>query len=189
LSLHADGTPVSTDRHYPTAADVRAIHADIVAESDATDAGVRAPDAVDSALAYVSVGYFGAVPETIHGATAHLVRLLVADHPFVDGNKRTALNAAAVCYDLNGYTFAYDDEPIRTTLKRFGTDADGVDVDAVADQFRAFAVSADGDDGERGRLRETARTAADPDRHEAVCRLAALDREHNRDTYERLARE
>lgn len=43
---------------------------------------------------------------------------------------------------------------------------------------------------ERKRLREQARTAENADeRREAIRRLAALDRERNRDTYEKLARE
>ncbi len=61
------------------------------------------------------------VPNTIHEKAYHLLRLLVANHPFVDGNKRTALNAVVVFYLLNGYRFDYDDE-IRDILKRFGTD-------------------------------------------------------------------
>lgn len=43
---------------------------------------------------------------------------------------------------------------------------------------------------ERERLREIARTAGTEDeRREAIRRLAALDRERNRDTYDELARE
>jgi len=71
-------------------------------------------------------GSFGTGPETIHQKAFHLLRLLVANHPFVDGNKRTALNTVVVFYFLNGYRFEYDDE-IRTILKRFGTDEATVD--------------------------------------------------------------
>lgn len=43
---------------------------------------------------------------------------------------------------------------------------------------------------ERKRLREQAQTAESADeRREAIRRLAALERERNRDTYEKLARE
>ncbi len=45
-------------------------------------------------------------------------------------------------------------------------------------------------ESERARLRETARSADDPDeRREAVRRLAKLDRERNRQTYDKLANE
>ena len=60
-------------------------------------------------------GFFSEVPETIHEKAVHLMRLLVADHPFVDGNKRTALRTVVVFYVLNGYTFDYSDE-IRALL-------------------------------------------------------------------------
>jgi len=71
-------------------------------------------------------GNFGSVPETIHEKAFHLLWLLVATHPFVDGNKRTALNAATVFYLLNGYQFDYDEE-IREIPKQFGTDERTVD--------------------------------------------------------------
>jgi death-on-curing protein len=45
------------------------------------------------------------VPETIYEKAFHLLRLLVANHPFVDANKRAALNTAVVFYFLNEYRF------------------------------------------------------------------------------------
>ena len=45
-------------------------------------------------------------------------------------------------------------------------------------------------EGKRARLRETARTTDDPEeRREAIRRLAELDRERNRETYDELANE
>jgi len=41
---------------------------------------------------------------------AVLVHSIVAFHPFVDGNKRTALVAADVCLRLNGYRLIPSDE-------------------------------------------------------------------------------
>lgn len=82
-------------------------------------------------MTYVSVGYFGEGPETIHEKAAHLMRLLVAEHPFVDGNKRTALNTVAVFYEVNGYEFSYEDERIRGILRQFAIDADAVEMDDV----------------------------------------------------------
>lgn len=43
----------------------------------------------------------------------------MASHPFVDANKRTALNTTAVFYFLNGYRFTYDRE-MEPILQRFG---------------------------------------------------------------------
>jgi death-on-curing protein len=129
---------VSDDLVYPTVDLVLEIHAQIVEEGDNTEPGVRSKQSVTSAVHYISEGYFGEVPETIHHKAVHLMRLLVADHPFVDGNKRTALDTTATFYMLNGYTFKYGDE-VRALLKRFATDADEVDIETAVVYFRACA--------------------------------------------------
>jgi death-on-curing protein len=193
--------------------DIRALHEDIVAESEVTAAGIRSPGAIASAITYVTTGYFGEAPSTVHETTTQLMRLLVADHPFVVGNKRTALNAAAVLYDLNGYDFAYDDEEVRSMLKAFGTNLDAVDVPDCVRRCRCWATAIDdtgpdtsnlGDDSNgadpskktdgaarttRIRLRERARSTGTGDRREAIRRLGVLERERHAVTYERLAHE
>lgn len=112
---------MTSDLWYPSVDDVLEIHDDIVAEYSNTTAGIQNQGDIEFALEYVADGSFGAVPDTIHEKAFHLLRLLVANHPFVDGNKRTALNTVAVFYLLNGYRFQYDTE-IRGILKQFGTD-------------------------------------------------------------------
>ncbi|QPV63559.1 type II toxin-antitoxin system death-on-curing family toxin [Halosimplex litoreum] len=111
---------------YPSVEDVVTIHDDIVSEYPDTPAGVQNRGDIEFALNCIEEGSFGTAPETIHQKAFHLLRLLVANHPFVDANKRTALNSTVVFYFLNGYRFEYDDE-IRTILKRFGTDEAAVD--------------------------------------------------------------
>lgn len=118
------------DVWYPTVDDVLAIHEAIVAEYPETSPGVQRRGDIEFALRYIEEGRFETTPQTIHGKAYHLLRLLVANHPFVDANKRTALNTTAVFYFLNGYRFAYDDE-IRTILKQFGTDEAAVDQETV----------------------------------------------------------
>ncbi len=81
---------------------------------------------------------FGEVPSTIHEKAVQLMRLLVANHPFVDGNKRTALRTVVVFYILNGYTFEYGDE-IRALLRRFAIDEAAVDTETAVIYFRACA--------------------------------------------------
>ncbi|AXG07259.1 type II toxin-antitoxin system death-on-curing family toxin [Haloplanus rubicundus] len=121
---------------YPSVRLVLDLHEQVVAEGDATEPGVRSEAAVESALQYVSEGFFGEVPESTHEKAVHLMRLLVADHPFVDGNKRTALRTVVVFYMLNGYTFDYGDE-IRTLLRRFATDEAEVDIETAVVYFRS----------------------------------------------------
>lgn len=111
---------------YPSVEDVLSIHDDIVSEYSDTQAGVQTRGDVEFVLNYIERGSFGAAPETIHEKAFHLLRLLVTNHPFVDANKRTALNTTVVFYFLNGYRFTYDAE-IRSILKQFGTDETSVD--------------------------------------------------------------
>lgn len=72
------------------------------------------------------------------------MRLLVAEHPFVDGNKRTALNTVVVFYDLNGFEFEYDGESIRAILNQFATDANSVEMSAVIAYLREHTRPAEG---------------------------------------------
>jgi len=127
---------------YPSVEDVLEIHDAIVSEYTDTSAGVRNRGDVAFALQFVRDGSFGELPETIHEKAFHLLRLLVANHPFVDGNKRTALNTTATFYLLNGYRFEYDDE-IRTVLKQFGMDAEAVDEDEVLEYLRTHTTEVD----------------------------------------------
>jgi death-on-curing protein len=106
---------------YPSVEDVLTIHDDILSEYPQTERGIQDRGDIEFALQYIDDGMFGTAPETIHEKAFHLLRLLVANHPFVDANKRTALNTTVVFYFLNGYRFEYDDE-IRSILKQFGVD-------------------------------------------------------------------
>ncbi|GAA0515036.1 death on curing protein [Halorubrum aquaticum] len=127
---------------YPSAEDVVAIHDDIVAEYPDTPAGVRNRGDIEFALDYIEEGSFGSSPETVHEKAYHLLRLLVANHPFVDANKRTALNVTVVFYFLNGYRFEYDNE-IRAVLKGFGTDEAAVDEEDTTEYLRSHTEELD----------------------------------------------
>ncbi|WP_256403616.1 type II toxin-antitoxin system death-on-curing family toxin [Halorubrum salinum] len=127
---------------YPSVDDVCTIHDDIVSEYSDTHTGIQNSGDIEFALHYIEAGRFGTAPETVHEKVYHLLRLLVANHPFVDANKRTALNTAVVFYFLNGYRFEYDDE-IRSILKQFGTDEAAVDEAAVIEYLRSHTKAID----------------------------------------------
>ncbi|SFR90079.1 death-on-curing family protein [Halomicrobium zhouii] len=129
---------MTDDVEYPSVELVLDLHEQVVAEGETTESGVRSADSIESALQYVSEGFFGEVPATVHEKAVHLVRLLVADHPFVDGNKRTALRTVVVLCMLNGHTFEYGDE-MRALLHRFATEEAEVDVEMAVIYFRACA--------------------------------------------------
>lgn len=124
---------------YPDEDDIFLIHEDVIEDDPDADWGVKNANAVGSALYYVSVGFYGQVPETIHEKAAHLMRLIAADHAFVDGNKRTALGTTALFYDLNEVDFDYDDE-VRGILEAFATDSESVDMDCVIEYCRNHTI-------------------------------------------------
>jgi death-on-curing protein len=57
------------------------------------------------------VAYAEGEPD-IHTAAAHLLFGIVSNHPFVDGNKRVGLKAAAVFYILNGWELDGEDSDV-----------------------------------------------------------------------------
>ena len=163
---------VTDSFRYPSVGNVLDIHEDIVSEYSDTSPGVRSRGDVEFALESVGEGPFGEASEGIHGNAFRLLRLLATNHPFVDGNKRTALNTVYTFYLLNGCRFDYDDE-IRAVLKQFGTDETAVEEASVLEYFRTHT------------------TAVGPDeaRRELVLRVAKADRDEHRDIYDALENE
>lgn len=121
---------------YLTADDVLKIHELIVESNEDTEAGVSTAGDVEYAVEYVQEGHFGQVPESLHEKAYQLLRLIAANHPFVDGNKRTALMSARIFYTLNGLRFDYD-RTIKEFLKELATDESSVDDDAVITYLQA----------------------------------------------------
>lgn len=129
---------------YLTVTDILAIHELIVEDNTETEPGVRHRSDIGYATGFIEAGAFGQKPETIHEKAFHLVRLLVANHPFVDGNKRTALASAVAFYALNGFDFDYGHE-IRTLLKQLATDESQVDQQDAIEQFEETTTPIDPD--------------------------------------------
>lgn len=75
---------------------------------------------------------FGEKPETIHEKAFGLMRLIVSNHWFVDGNKRTALNTTNMFYLFNGYELDYG-EDLRAMLKLLAVREEIVDRDVATD--------------------------------------------------------
>ena len=109
---------------HPTVDDVITVH-DVVEANGQTESGVLNVGDVEYAIEFVREGQFGSGPESLHEKAFHLLRLLVANHPFVDGNKRTALATTVLFYEMNGIEFRYDRE-VKDILKAFGTNANEV---------------------------------------------------------------
>ncbi len=70
--------------------------------------------------------------------TAALMDSLVRNHPFVDGNKRTAITASALFLRMNGYQLVVEnDEMVRFTLACAQSERS---LDEIADWFKQFST-------------------------------------------------
>lgn len=69
-----------------------------------------------------------------HGMSAVYVRQLLQGHPFVDGNKRTALAACSAFLRLNGWELKAEEDDASAALQRFLTD--GSDREAIEQWLR-----------------------------------------------------
>ena len=88
---------------YLTIQQVLAIH-DLAVSKYGGSHGIRDIGLVDSAVARPKSTFGGAdlYPGIFEKAGA-LLQSLLKNHPFVDGNKRTALASAAIFLQMNGY--------------------------------------------------------------------------------------
>lgn len=94
--------------------------------------GVRDLGRLESALATQSQEVFGEeLYPTLTQKAAALMRNIVADHPFVDGNKRTASLAALTLLELNGLNFVA--KPGELEDFAVSVAVDHLEVDDIAD--------------------------------------------------------
>ena len=98
-------------RDYLTLADVLAIHADQIAVYGGAE-GVRDLGQLEAALFRPQSGYY---PDLIAEAAA-LWESLSQNHPFVDGNKRTAFAATFTFLVINGVDLTADADEVWTFL-------------------------------------------------------------------------
>jgi len=91
------------DPNYLTVIEVLAIHAIVIDQFGGTD-GVRDMGALEAAVFRPQTGYYD---DPIAEAAA-LMESLIQNHPFLDGNKRTAVAAADVHLRLHGMELGGD---------------------------------------------------------------------------------
>jgi death-on-curing protein len=89
---------------YPSIDEVLAAHARLIDLFGGTQ-GVRDRGALEAALARPQIGYYKDVIE--QGAA--LLESLSQNHPFIDGNKRTAIAVTAAFLRINGWRLEFDD--------------------------------------------------------------------------------
>jgi death on curing protein len=96
--------------HYLTAEQVLFIHARLVAETGGAH-GVRDIGLLLSAVErpQATFGEQDLYP-SLYSKAAALLESLVKNHPFIDGNKRTAITSAGLFLKLNGYRLIADNQ-------------------------------------------------------------------------------
>ncbi len=78
-----------------------AIHSLLIENTGGSD-GIRDIGRLESVIASQTQEVFGAeLYQTVHEKAAALIRGVIADHPFVDGNKRTGMLAGLTFLDVN----------------------------------------------------------------------------------------
>ena len=90
--------------YYPSIEDIISAHGRLI-ERFGGAAGLRDRAAWESALARPQTGYY----EDLIQEAAALWESLSQNHPFLDGNKRTAVTVTAAFLRVNGYKLEFDD--------------------------------------------------------------------------------
>jgi death-on-curing protein len=110
-----------SDPQFLTLAEVIQLHADQIRRFGG-DAGVRDLRLLESAAAQPESSFGGVyLHEGIYLMAAAYVFHICQNHPFVDGNKRTALSACLVFLELNGISIDDPKGVLIQTMLRMAT--------------------------------------------------------------------
>lgn len=102
--------------------------------------GVRDMGRLESALSSQTQEVFGKeLYTTIHGKAAVLMRNIIADHPFSDGNKRTGSLAALTFLELNGQRFIAKPGELEDFAVAVATER--LEVEAIAEWLKTHTAA------------------------------------------------
>jgi len=124
------------DPRWLTLGMASALHRESIARFGGSD-GVRDPGLLESALARPQNRFAYESDATVFALAADYCLGIARNHPFVDGNKRTSILAAAVFLSLNGTDF----DPPETSIVQMivGLAAGQVDAEALTGWFEAYS--------------------------------------------------
>ena len=101
-------------RDYLTSVEVLALHHALL-ERYGGAPGIRDMGAVEAAVFRPQCGYYADITEE----AAALLESLLINHPFVDGNKRTAFAACSVFLRINGHKIRADSDRLYAFVIRW----------------------------------------------------------------------
>ncbi len=114
------------------------IHA-LVVEATGGSAGLRDLGRLEASIATQTQNVFGEeLYSTIVDKAAALIRGIIADHPFIDGNKRTAMLAGLTLLDINHVRFKAEPGEIEDFAVRVATEK--LDIPAIVSWLHRHTV-------------------------------------------------
>jgi death-on-curing protein len=119
---------------YLTVADVLGLHLVLIRRYGGAP-GLRDPSALEAALFRPQTGYY----KDIVMEAAALFESLAINHPFVDGNKRTAFAAADVFLRINGWQLRRSPGQIYTEMMQM-FETSSFDFAHLEPWLRSFAI-------------------------------------------------
>lgn len=97
---------------YLTVTEVLLLHARLIQDTGGSS-GIRDMSLLESALARPQVTFDGVdLYPDLWAKAASLMHSLIQNHPFMDGNKRTAFAAAGIMIEVNGYTLTAGNDEV-----------------------------------------------------------------------------
>lgn len=110
------------------------LHALVLVKDGGAD-GVRDVGRLEAAVSTQRQVVFGEeLYATVFAKAAALMRGIIGDHPFTDGNKRTAMLTGLTLLEMNGYSFVARCGELEDFAVRVATDH--LDIDAIADWLK-----------------------------------------------------
>lgn len=103
--------------------------------------GIRDLGRLESAVASQTQAVFGQdIYETVFDKSAALIRSIIGDHPFTEGNKRTAMLTGITFLEINDYIFGADEGELEDFAVRIAVEH--LDVAAIATWLEQHAAAA-----------------------------------------------
>lgn len=123
---------------YLTQEQILLIHSMVIDETGGSH-GVRDHDAILSLESLPQQSVFGKelYPTLFHKAAVY-ARSIVSNHPFIDGNKRTAMTAASVFLEDNGHRLHIKEGLIKEFALRIIKET--LDIDVIAAWFKRHTI-------------------------------------------------
>jgi len=98
------------------------IHA-LVIEATGGSPGLRDLGRLEAVIASQTQNVFGEeLYPTLSDKSAAVIRGIIADHPYVDGNKRSAMLAGLVLLDINGIAFSANEKELEDFAVQIATE-------------------------------------------------------------------